>query len=471
MHPVSLRRVRWSPIVIAAIAAAACSSEPTTPARSIRPNLSLSRSGPGLGARHVFLLNGAVPSDFADQVRAKGGNVVSERDQVRLIITSGLTDADAAALAGSGQVARDVFARWLPQPAELDASVANLAPVAVSPALRSPRSAAFLDQQWNMSQINALKAWRSVTGNPSVRVAILDTGLDPDHPELAGLIDTDLSAAAVPSTAGAGLPDWTDDETHGSFVGGIITSNNIGVAGVAPNVRLVAVKVLDQTGSGNFGDIIDGMAYAAIVAHAQVINMSLGATGPADDPDFQTLADILTQVVNIITNTYGTLVVSAAGNEGVDLGQPHGFLSLPCEAGPQLCVSATTFNDKLASYSNFGLHAVDVAAPGGDGKVNDHTVANKWVLSLCSTHAAFCHVGNQVALYAFATGTSASAPHVAGLAALLDSQMGGTMSPLDMMNQIRKGADDIGNGPLGGSRFGDGRIDVAKTLQVRGRGN
>ena len=77
---------------------------------------------------------------------------------------------------------------------------------------------------------------------------------------------------------------WTDDFFHGTYVGSLVTTNNRAIAGVAPNVRLVAVRVLNATGSGSFSDIACGIIYAATVAHAQVINMSLGATFRRDTP-------------------------------------------------------------------------------------------------------------------------------------------------------------------------------------------
>jgi lantibiotic leader peptide-processing serine protease len=443
---------------------AACSEPLASPARSIAPGGAPERAATPVAGRHLFLLQGAVPRDFAARVRAKGGTVIRQYDAIHVVVTTGLADADAAALAGSGSVAHDVFTRWIPTPAERDASVANLT-TATSAAVQSPFSAAFLAIQWNMFQIHAPEAWQRFTGSPTVRVAILDTGLDPFHPELQGLIDLDASAYAVPSTAPAPAPPWTDDETHGTFVGGIVTSNNIGVAGVAPNVRLIAVKVLDAHGSGSFSDIVAGLVYAATPrtaggAGANVVNASLGATIP-DSPDARVFASIIAQYVAYAT-AQGALLVSAAGNENLNLGRPPGFISVPCQTGPQICVSATSVKDKLASYSNYGGGAIDVAAPGGDKHVTSMNVSDRWVLSLCSTRAAFCRSGNTIFLYAFATGTSASAPHVSGLAALLDSQHGGHLTPAQMMSLIKSNADDIGNA----SWYGDGRINVARTLGV-----
>ena len=459
----ALRTVGGALFVSAVLAA--CSEPVASPARSIAPDGAPVRVATPVAGRHLFLLNGAVPADFAARVRAKGGTVIRQHDAIHVVVTTGLSDTDAAALAGSGSVAHDVLTRWIPTPVERDASVANLTTTATSAAVRSPFSAAFLASQWNMFQIHAPEAWQRFTGSPSVRVAILDTGLDPFHPELQGLIDLDASAYAVPSTAPAPAPPWTDDETHGTFVGGIVTSNNIGVAGVAPNVRLIAVKVLDAQGVGSFSDIVAGLVYAATPltaggAGADVVNASLGATIP-DSPDARVFASIIAQYVAYAT-AQGALLVSAAGNENLNLGRPPGFISVPCQTGPQICVSATSAKDTLASYSNYGGGAIDVAAPGGDKHATSMNVSDRWVLSLCSTRAAFCRVGNSVFLYAFATGTSASAPHVSGLAALLDSQHDGHLTPAQMMLLIKTNADDIGNA----SWYGDGRINVARTLGV-----
>ena len=440
------------------IVAAACSDEFTTkPAvRQFAP--SMSREATPISGRHVFALSGNVPADFASRVAVAGGTVVRMIPAINVVVTEGLTDAGAAKLASSNEVAQDVESQWIPWADSVQLSATSLSAPADATSILPPQSAFFLPLQWNMFQIHAPEAWTNHTGIPSVRVAILDTGLDPDHLDAMGLIDQASSIAFVPSTNGP--PTWADDNFHGTHVGGIVTSNNFGTAGVAPNVTLIAVKVLNAAGTGNFGNIIAGIVWATDV-HAQVINMSVGMTFPKQ-AHVGPLVAALNRAINY-AKSKGVLVVSAAGNEGVDLQHAHDFISLPCEAGVQLCVSATGPGDIPASYTNYGTNAINVAAPGGEFA----PAPASFVLSLCSSHTtvptliAFgCR--NRVT-YIYVIGTSQAAPHVSGLAALLDSQFGGHLNPSQLITLIQQNADDLGK-PGADPFFGKGRINVFTTV-------
>jgi subtilisin family serine protease len=469
---------RSSPLYGAALLliglAVACSKDASisAPTRSFNPvEATVSRDAVPVPGQHIFVMNGPIPSDFAASVEARGGSISADFAEVQAIATAGLSDADAAALAGDGMVANDVTARWAPTPEELHASVWDYpaAPDALA-LVRSPLEAFFIARQWNMQQIHAPEAWAAgKTGSGSVRVAIIDSGLDPDHQELRGVVDRALSARVVGTTSGTCLFSnsqalWQDDFFHGTYVGSIVSTNDLAIAGVAPNVKLVAVKVLNSAGAGSFLDIICGMRYATLIAHAQVLNMSIGATFKGNTPGLLAFQELLRREVEFAQN-HGAVVVAAAGNDDKNLGLPHPFMSLPCEAGTELCVSATSSRDMIARYSNFGRSAIDVAAPGGDAKHLSNTggqdeVFAEMIIGACSSHApAIC--GGGTSGYIFADGTSGAAPHVSGLAALLASQ-GGTFNPDVAMSVIRQMADDIGNQ----SKFGDGRINVARALGV-----
>ncbi|HEY5062594.1 MAG TPA: S8 family serine peptidase, partial [Gemmatimonadaceae bacterium] len=352
--------------MLAALLAASCSDPVSRLAapRSLRADADAAANR-APASQHIFMMNGAIPANFASQVAARGGAVVRAHGEIGVVVTRGLSDADALALAGSsGDVVRDTVMRWVPSLASARGSIMTLpnAPPASVTSINPPQAAAFLAFQWNMFQIHAPDAWNTRTGNPGVRVAILDTGLDPDHLDQRGLIDLGTSVAFVPSLSGP--PDWADDNLHGTFVGGIVTSNDFGTAGVAPNVTLVAVKVLDATGSGSFGDIIAGIVYAAN-AHVQVINMSLGAVIPKNAPGVSKLTSALNRAINY-AHRNDVLVVAAAGNDDLDLQHDGNLIEVPCETGVDMCVSATGRTDTKASYSNYGTNAINVAAPGGD---------------------------------------------------------------------------------------------------------
>ena len=450
---------RGSAPLIAAAAVMACTDSVVSPARrSISLAAPASRSAISMSARHIFMHNGNVPDDFARRVEAKGGHIDKVQGEVGLAVTSGLSDADANELGRGATVVHDFTARWVPTAQEMGASL----PVSFAGELQAesalpPQSAAFLAFQWGLRQVHAPEAWTTFTGRPTVRVAILDSGLDPDHLDQRGLIDVTSSIAFVPSLGGG--PPWSDDHFHGTFVGGIVTSNDFGTAGVVPNVTLIAVKVLDATGNGSLFNVLQGIIHATNVG-ANVVNMSLGAYIQKSDPDAKGVVAIFNRVMNY-AHRNGVLLVSSAGNEAADLQHLGNIVEVPCEVGVGMCVSATSVADEKASYSNYGTSAINVAAPGGDAPPTPATL----IIGLCSTHSidpalAFCKTGSY---YIFAAGTSMAAPFVAGLGAYLYSQHPDGLQPSRAITLIQQNADDLGK-PGADPDFGKGRINVVNTL-------
>jgi subtilisin family serine protease len=463
-------------VVLAVAAGCADQQAMTAPAaRSFSANGLASRDAVPVAGTHIFVLKKGVPEDFAALVAAKGGQVQVVQVQSKVAITSGLSDSDAGALATAvgGVVGGDISARWVPTAQEMNAG-ANTDVTATGAFTQPPLTAQWLPLQWNMQQIHAPEAWAAgKTGSSAVRVAILDTGLDPNHQELFGVVDGGSSTNCLkPPACVRGGTGWFDDYFHGTYVGGIVSANNFVTAGVAPNVRLIAVKVLDSTGNGSFSAILRGVMYAVDSVHARVINMSLGATIKGNIPGLVALQQALASVIDY-ADSKGTVVVTSAGNDDLNLGNPHPHLSLPCQAGEQqICVSATDPRDMIARYSNFGWSGIDVAAPGGDDKHLPRgatfTDALASLVAPCSgaTPRSLCFVkGRTIGFsYIVADGTSASAPHVTGLAALIASQPGGAaLSAADIRARIRSTADDIGNE----QKFGAGRINVARALGVQ----
>jgi lantibiotic leader peptide-processing serine protease len=447
---------------------AACSDPATSPS-TLKAPMTLARlqstGTPTIPTdQHVFLMNGnAIPDNFAADVAAAGGTLVRVQSEIGVAVVKGLTDAAANQLArGNGKVERDVMVQWVPTLEDAQAHVAADAAPVTGQSTNPPLSAAFLAFQWNMFQIHAPEAWAGHTGIPTVRVAIIDTGLDPDHIDAAGLIDVASSIAFTPSLSGP--PAWADDHFHGTYVGGIVTTNNFGTAGVAPNVRLIAIKVLNSTGSGSFADVIAGLMWAVTV-HANVANLSLGALFPKSGSG--TLIGALNKAVNY-ANGHGVLVVSAAGNDAADLQHDQNFIEIPCESGTGMCVSATNPADQLAFYSNYGVSAINVAAPGGDVSAPPLS----FVLSLCSSRSVIPDFAGCKSRdgYLFAIGTSAATPHVSGLAALLDSQFGGTLNPAQLRAKLQQCADNIGKNGTN-PFFGKGRINAFNTVTGTGCNN
>lgn len=224
---------------------------------------------------------------------------------------------------------------------------------------------------WGIDRIDADLAW-SVTVGDSVRVAVIDTGIDLTHPDLAANIKGGYNAINP-------LKSANDDNGHGTHVAGIIGAidNIIGVIGVGPQINLYAVKVLNRNGSGYLSDVIEGLDWA-IQNKMQVVNMSLGTS--SDIPSFK----------EAVAKVYaaGIVQVAAAGNNG-------GAVLYPAVYSEVIAVSATDFNNQIASWSSRGPD-VDLAAPG---------------VSIYSTYKG--------STYKTLSGTSMAAPHVSGAAALV----------------------------------------------------
>jgi subtilisin family serine protease len=226
----------------------------------------------------------------------------------------------------------------------------------------------FFAQLWGLSDpampepgVGALDAWEGSKGNGQV-IAVLDTGVDLTHPDIVGNLWTNPSPDPVDEDL-HGF-DFVDDDGdpddynfHGTHVAGTAAAtadNATGIAGVAPEAEIMAVRVLDGDGSGSTAGIAAGIAYAAEHG-AGTINMSLG--GPAGSGD-QAMSDAIEAA-----GDEGVVVVVAAGNDGSDNdAEPESPCVLP-EAN-LICVAALSEGGALASFSNYGAKTVDLAAPG-----------------------------------------------------------------------------------------------------------
>lgn len=293
----------------------------------------------------------------------------------------------------------------------------------------------YFSDQWGLlntanpgADIHVTTAWDTTMGKGTI-VAILDTGVSKNHPDLSSQVigRTDFTGSA------------TDDDVygHGTHVGGIvaaITNNSMGVAGVCPDCRLLSVKVLNDSGLGAYSWIANGITWAAD-NQAKVINMSLGGSQKS------------TTLENAVKYAWGkgVVVVAAAGNSG------NQSKTYPGAYTNAVAVAATDNQDKKAYFSEYGSW-VDVAAPGVSiySTWNDNTSASDPVPVCNSTTEC----------YKYASGTSMSTPMVSGVVALIWST-GKYATASQVRSRLEVTADKI---PGTGTYWSAGRINAANAM-------
>lgn len=269
---------------------------------------------------------------------------------------------------------------------------------------------------WGIDRVDADNIWQNTTAD-SVKVAVVDTGIDLDHPDLKGNIKGGVNT----------IQSWKnadDDNGHGSHVAGIIAAlnNTVGVVGMGPEIDLYAVKVLNRNGSGYVSDIIEGIQWS-INNNINVINMSLGTTS-----DVVSFHDAV-----IAARNAGIVIVAAAGNSGPG----NNTVIYPAKYPESIAVSATDSLDGQPSFSSRGPE-VDLAGPG------------------VSVYSTYKNGG-----YATLSGTSMATPHVAGAAALVLATHPG-FTPSQVQSYLEANAEFLGS--LSSDQQGFGLLDAEKAI-------
>ncbi|HVV49176.1 MAG TPA: S8 family serine peptidase [Polyangia bacterium] len=425
----------------------------------------------------VAFSGGAIPRDADALVAAAGGSIAARYTNLGAVLARSAGASFAAALRASAGV--DAVGA-------VSAVHSQLGPVAAAGEPHHPAKPPTSQgdplsfRQWDMDQIHAPAAHAIPNGNRSVLVGMFDSGVDVTHPDLAGQVD---AAASVSCVGGVPNPDpgvWSNDVIgHGTFTSGTIVAprNGVGTVGVAPGAKIGMVKVaVDDLTDPNFGlvfadAVVCGLDWA--IGHDyDLINASLTIdpfTAPFDDvfcsdePDRAAVVQIVRAAI-LKAAAKKITVVAATGNFFLDLANLPGSGNgvnckvLPVSLPKVIGVSAVGVTRQLAFYSDYGLGAVDLTGPGGDSLIPDplvtDTAASGQVLGPMPATSLFyqgaasydgqvqdCSTGT-CASYAYIQGTSAAAPHVAGVAALVESRFG-RLSPDLLLAKLSLAAHPI----------------------------
>lgn len=488
------RRILMYPALFALAGLMSCNAEDEmspdgTISQSATSEAAAGSAAPGITLRsnHYILIGSSetLPAGLEYELTALGGKVTAMMAEAGVAAVSSDDPnfiAKASQLNGVRSVVRDLEIQWY-NPEQMrtmefsDADAAN-----VNPASSGDNDPYFF-YQWGATAIKAPAAWNTGARGQGVRVAVLDSGFDLNHPDLKSNIDFAASRSFVPGEGLQFVPTPAKTFSHGTHVAGTIgaVDNNMGVIGIAPDAKLILVKVLRDTGSGSFSSILQGIVWASMQG-ADVINMSLGAALPRngrylvdngtpndksddyvvnDTKATQELLVAMTRITNL-AHRNGATLIAAAGNDANNGNTDGSLMYIPAHAPNVISISATAptgwaFNtqtnlDVPASYSNYGTPDVDFSAPGGDGKMFP-TPGYHYDMVLSLGHQS----------YTWSAGTSMASPHAAGVAALIISANGGKMHPAHVKAVLRASSDDLG-APDRDAFYGFGRVNALRAV-------
>ena len=326
-------------------------------------------------------------------------------DPLKVVTTTRTSGAPkiTTAVAPTRTSALDLIIAGLRKPATIGVDIAHEVSIDVS-------NDTYRSRQWALTRMGAETAWKTSTGR-GVVVAVIDTGVKAVHVDLAGHVLAGRDFVAPGTSA-------SDANGHGTHVAGIIAAianNRRGIAGLAPNTRILPVRVLDKTGVGDTANVAKGILWA-VDRGAKVINLSLSSTSP----------DTATRAAVAYAIAKNVVVVAAAGNSGCGLlGSPTSY---PAAYDGVLGVGAITSGGAVASFSSCGSW-VDVVAPGSG--ILSTVPTSPYPALGCPTN------------YCTLSGTSMAAPHAAAAAALEIAKLGSAARQATVRSLIESTADDI----------------------------
>ena len=390
-----------------------------------------SASAQATAKRYLIGFNAQTPAaDRAAAVSRLGGREVDALEELGLVVAEVPENAKVQALSGDelaafsiSSIEEDFYINWiqgaepsfqavtLPAWGQVTASLPGLKTKTV-PENPLPVGVDAAEVPWGIRRVNAPNAWAKTQGE-GVRVAVIDTGIDASHPDLAGQVAGGYNAIDKNAS-------WFDDNSHGTHVSGTIAGklDGKGVVGVAPKARLFAVKVLDKDGGGHLTAIIKGLVWCA-QNNIQVANMSLGSP----------VGSVFMRLAVNYAASKGVTLVAAAGNSGGSVGYPGAYPSA-------IAVAASDSSDQIAKFSSRGKEVAFIA-PG------------------VGVRSTVPHGG-----YDTYNGTSMATPHMTGLAALAVAR--GAKGPDAVRAALTRAASSIG---LSKTEQGAGLVDAARLVR------
>ena len=401
----------------------------------------------------VIVVHSTNPS-FGAEIRAVRGVKSAGATRTTPLVAAGTTDEGAADYLTAAEAAKvEAVSATVPESEPLEAD------------------------QWDLRSIGADKAAKINPGSRKVTVAVIDTGVDDTHPDLAPNFSAAQSANCVGGVADTSAGAWrpyTAGDYHGTHVAGEIAAarNGVGVAGVAPGVKVSGIKVSDPD-NGLFYPESVVCAFVFAADHGVEITNNSYYVDPwlyncMDDPDQRAIVDAVNRA-QLYAQNKGTLNLASAGNSSHDLASdaivddsspddstpvtrtidPHECFDVPTQLPGVVTVSATGVDNVKSYYSTYGNGVIDIAAPGGDRRyqIPDTPSKDGRILSTMPNGA-----------YAFLQGTSMASPHAAGVAALLKSKHPWA-TPAQLQRLLKAQADNPGC-PESYDQDGDGAQDA-----------
>lgn len=379
----------------------------------------------------VLAPQGQSTAQASARVVAAGGTVAADYSQIGVLVARS-SDPDFATAASGAGVEAVASTDGLGTPLDEEGTIGTVSSEVLE-ATGNPTGEPLWNLQWDMTQIDVAEAHAVTTGSPNVVVGVLDTGISSTHPDLATQIAKDKSASCIGGVVNTAEAAWNPTtSSHGTHVAGTIAAaiNGVGIAGVAPGVKVASVKVVTDAGFIYPEAAVCGFVWAA--EHGMQITNNSYFIDPwefncRNDARQRPVWQAVQRAIRY-SQSKGVLNVASAGNSNVDLqhkfiddGSPNdgsgpvetreingACVDLPAEAPGVVTVSAVGTERLKSYYSSYGQGVVDVSAPGGDTRQPNPAVST-------ISHAVLSSV---VGGWGYAQGTSMASPHAAGVAAL-----------------------------------------------------